>query len=436
MKISIVGTGYVGLSTGVGFAKKGHKVICVDIDKNKVSLINSGKPPIYEPNMVEYLEAVVRDGSLKATTDLNGAVMGSEITFISVPTPQSEDGSADLSYIERAAKDIGSVLGKKTGYHVVVVKSTVVPGTTEDVVLPALEKASGKRVGDGFGICMNPEFLREGRALEDFLNPDRVVIGSGDGLSGDVAERVYSGFGAPILRTAIKTAEMIKYASNALLATKISFSNEIGNICKELGIDVYDVMRGVGMDSRLSPNFLQAGTGFGGSCFPKDVAAIAAKGKELGQETMILNAVLDVNKKQRKRVVDLFEKRVGGLKGKKVAVLGLAFKPGSDDIREAPATDIVGMLVERGAKVFAYDPQAMDNMKAMHPGIKYRGRAVECLKGADACLLLTDWEEFKALTDKDFDEMNSRIILEARKILKTGNVKCFEGLCWPGYGGE
>ena len=436
MKISIVGTGYVGLSTGVGFAKKGHNVICVDIDEKKVSLINSGKTPIYEPNMGEYLEAVVRDGDLKATTDLSRAVMGSEITFISVPTPQSEDGSADLSYIEKAAKDIGSVLGKKTDYHVVVVKSTVVPGTTEGVVLPALETASGKKAGDGFGICMNPEFLREGKALEDFLNPDRIVIGSRDNLAGGAVERVYSGFGAPILRTAIKTAEMIKYASNALLATKISFSNEIGNICKELGIDVYDVMKGVGMDRRLSPSFLRAGTGFGGSCFPKDVAAIAAQGKELGQETSILNAVLDVNKKQRKRVVDLFEKRAGGLKGKRVAVLGLAFKPGSDDIREAPATDIIGMLVERGARVFAYDPQAMDNMKELHPGIEYRERAAECLNGADACLLLTDWEEFKALTDKDFDAMNSRIILEARKILKAGNVKCFEGLCWPGYGRE
>jgi len=430
MRISIVGAGYVGLSTGVGFAKMGHSVICMDIDKNKVQSINIGKPPIYEPNMGSCLEEAVKDGKLKATTGLSDAIMHSEITFISVPTPQSNDGSADLSFIRKAAEDIGSMLKDKDDYHVVVVKSTVVPGTTEEVVLPALEHGSGKKAGKDFGVCMNPEFLREGRALDDFLNPDRIVIGSLDSKAGEVVERVYACFDAPKLRTAIKTAEMIKYASNALLATKISFSNEIGNICKGLGIDVYDVMKGVGMDSRLSPSFLRAGAGFGGSCFPKDVAAIAAKGKDVGQETRILDAVLDVNRAQRKRFIDLLEKKVGSVDGKRVAVLGLAFKPESDDIREAPSIDIINMLKGRGAKVSVYDPQAMSNMKAIHADIEYKDRPADCLQGADACLILTDWDQFKDMSEKDFDAMNAKVILEGRKVLNQDNVKCFEGICW------
>jgi UDPglucose 6-dehydrogenase len=434
MKVSIVGTGYVGLSTGVGFALKGHSVVCVDIDDEKISRINSGNPPIYEPGMEECLKSVVNDGKLRATADLKGAILNSDVTFISVPTPQSDDGSSDLSYIKKAAESIGKALGEKDAYHVVVVKSTVVPGTTEDAVLPAIEGKSGKNAGEDFGLCMNPEFLREGRALDDFLEPDRVVIGSLDSKSGDMIEAVYSNFNAPILRTGIKTAEMIKYAANALLATKISFSNELGNICKEIGVDVYDVMKGVGMDSRLSPSFLNSGIGFGGSCFPKDVAAIAAKGRGLGLDAKILNAVIDVNKNQRERIVELLAKRAGGLNGKRVAVLGLAFKPGSDDIREAPSIDIIGALIAMGAKVAAYDPQAMERMKATHPGIEYCQRASDCLKYADACLILTDWDEFKELTDKDFDGMRSRIIIEGRKVLNHSNVKDFEGICWPWSG--
>lgn len=430
MNISIVGTGYVGLSTGVGFASKGHGVICVDIDDNKIGLINKGEPPIYEPKMGDYLKKAIGQGKLKATSNLKEAIINSGITFITVPTPQSDDGSSDLSFIRKAAEDIGSVLAGKDDYHVVVVKSTVVPGSTEDIVLAALEKGSGKKAGSDFGVCMNPEFLREGRALEDFLNPDRIVIGSVDKKSGDVVESIYKEFGAPILRTAIKTAEMIKYTANALLATKISFSNEIGNVCKKLGIDVYDVMKGVGMDSRLSPSFLQAGGGFGGSCFPKDVAAIAAKGRELGEETKILNSVLDVNKNQRMIIVDMLEKMTNGFDKKKVAILGLAFKPKSDDIREAPSIDVIRMLKERGAEVSVYDPEAMNNMKVFHPEIEYCDKKTDCLKGADACLIMTDWDEFKDLSDQEFGAMKSRIILEARKVLNRDNVKGFEGVCW------
>jgi UDPglucose 6-dehydrogenase len=279
---------------------------------------------------------------------------------------------------------------------------------------------------------MNPEFLREGRALEDFLNPDRVVIGSYGERSGSLVSQLYENFNAPILLTNLKTAEMIKYASNSLLATKISFSNEIGNVCKKLGIDVYDVMKGVGMDSRLSPEFLNAGAGFGGSCFPKDVAAIVAKGREVKQDMGLLENVIDVNRKQRKIVVDMLESRVGDLKGKRIAILGLAFKPDSDDIREAPSIDIIKWLKERGAMVAAYDPEAAENMKQIYPEVEYCKSAGECIKSSDACLVLTDWDEFRRLGDGDFKAMKSKVIIECRKTLDPAEVSGFEGICWPG----
>jgi len=432
MKISIVGAGYVGLSTGVGFVMRGNDVICVDIDRKKVDCINAGIPPIYEPGMEAGLKDAIQKRKISATADINDAVARTELTFISVPTPQNEDGSSDLRFMRKASEDVGSALKGKKGYHVVVVKSTVLPGTTESVVIPALEERSGKRAGPDFGVCMNPEFLREGRALEDFLKPDRIVIGSQDTKAGDTIEGLYCNFGKPMLRVEIKTAEMIKYAANALLATKISFSNEIGNLCKNMGIDVYDVMKGVGMDSRLSPHFLEAGAGFGGSCFPKDVAAMVAKARESGHDSPILSSVLGVNKSQRSRIVDMLESRQGSLNGKMVAVLGLAFKPDSDDIREAPAIDVISMLLGRGADVSAYDPKAMENMKAVHPKIKYCGSAAECLKAADACVILTDWDEFKGLSDRDFAAMKGSTILECRKVLSPERVKRFEGICWPG----
>ena len=280
MNISIIGTGYVGLTTGVGFAVKRNEVSCVDIDEKKVGRINLGDSPIYEPLLDDYLKRVLDQRRFKASTDLKSAVMNSEVSFISVGTPSGKDCKIDLKFIDQVSKDIGDVLKTKDSYHVIVVKSTVVPETTEKVVLKNLEERSGKKAGDDFGVCMNPEFLREGVAMEDFLNPDRVVIGSIDKKSGDVIEKLYENFKAPILRTNLKTAEMIKYAANSLLATKISFTNEVGNICKKIGIDVNEVMKGVGLDHRISDKFLNAGCGYGGSCFPKDVEALIGKGKE------------------------------------------------------------------------------------------------------------------------------------------------------------
>lgn len=426
MKISIMGTGYVGLCTGVGLAVRGHDVTCVDIDKEKINSINTGKSPIYEPGLDESLARVLKEERLRATSDVKGAIKNSEVTFISVGTPSKEDGSIDLKYIEQVSRDIGSVLGEKDGWHVVVVKSTVVPGTTEDIVKKNLEGASGKQAGDGFGLCMNPEFLREGMALEDFLNPDRVVIGELDKKSGDVVAGLYQGFDAPVMRTGIKTAEMIKYASNAMLATKISFINEIGNICKKLGIDTYDVAKGMGMDSRISAKFLQAGLGWGGSCFGKDVAAIMAKGKEAGCAMDILNSVMSVNDNQPNVFLKLAEEKAGPLEGKTVAVLGLAFKPDSDDIRESRSIPLIRALRERGVKVIAYDPKGMENMKMVFPDIEYAASGREAVERAEIVMIATGWEEFR-----DPGLYENKIIIDGRRIFGDGKKPDnYEGICW------
>src|SRR3989344_2465003 len=318
MKISIVGTGYVGLSTAVGFAIKGHDVTCIDVDRNKVALVNSGKAPFYEVGIEEGLQNAIKNGKLRATTDYS-AVKDSEITFICVGTPSDETGKMDVSYVKTATESIAKVIADKP-YHVVVVKSTVVPGTTRDVVLPILKKHAAT-----FGLCMNPEFLREGMALEDFLNPDRMVIGELDVKSGDMLMKAYQKFNAPFVRVPLSTAEMIKYASNTFLAARISLINEIGNACKKLGIDVYDVAHALGQDKRIGPHFLEAGIGFGGSCFPKDVSALMHKAEELGTGNEIMKAVLSVNANQRKVIVDMLKRRLS-LKGAKIAVLGVAFK--------------------------------------------------------------------------------------------------------------
>jgi len=430
MKIAIAGTGYVGLSTGVGFAIKGNNVICMDVDSKKVDEINSGIAPIYEPGLEDALKDVLSKGRLRATTDIKEAVHNTEISFISVGTPSKEDGSIDLKFIKSVAKDIGKALKDKEKYHVIVVKSTVVPGTTENIVLPLIEEHSGKKAGKDFGIAMNPEFLREGKALEDFLNPDRIVIGGIDKDSCNVVRDLYKNFNAPIMVTNPRTAEMIKYTNNAFLATKISFANEIGNICKQLKIDTYEVFKGVSMDHRISPHFFNAGVGFGGSCFPKDVKALVAKAKEVGREAKILKDVIKVNESQRRIIVEMLENRLGSVKGKRIAVLGLAFKPDSDDIRESPAIDIIGMLKNKHAIVCAYDPKAMENMKRVHGDIEYAKSAKEALKDSDACLILTDWEEFKKLSKDDFELMRGKVIIEGRRVLSKEKGIEFEGICW------
>ncbi|MFH1978376.1 MAG: UDP-glucose/GDP-mannose dehydrogenase family protein [Candidatus Aenigmatarchaeota archaeon] len=428
MKIVIIGTGYVGLTTGVGFSHRGHDVICIDVIQEKVDKINSGISPIYEPEIEDHLKEGLAKGNFKATTDWS-LVDKADVFFISVGTPSNDDGSMDIGYIKQAARDIGNYL-KTADYSVVVVKSTVVPETTEKEVLPILEETSGKKVGQDFGLCMTPEFLREGTAMKDFLEPDRTVVGEYDKRSGDVLESIFRDFNGPILRTQIRVAEMIKYANNAFLATKISFSNEIGNMCKKLGIDVYDVFKGVGMDNRISSKFFGSGVGWGGSCFPKDVAALVHKSRTLGVEPKILDAATQTNTEQKTKLVRQLEEKIGDLKDKKIALLGISFKPDTDDIREAPSINIIKDLKRIGANIIAYDPQAMNNIKNIFPDIEYADNAKGALSQADAALIITDWEEFKNLKNEDFDVMKSRVILEGRKTLNREEIKDFDGICW------
>jgi len=392
-KIGIAGAGYVGISTAVLFAELGHRVTLVDIDEEKVEKINAGKAPIYEKGLQELLEKHVGK-ALSASTSYD-IINESDIIFICVGTPSKEDGSINLDYVRKSSEEISKRINR---YKVIVVKSTVLPGTTENVVIPILEKGSGKKVGRDFGVCMNPEFLREGSAIYDSFNPDRIVIGEYDKKSGDFLENLYKPLNAPILRTNLKTAEMIKYASNAFLATKISFANEIANICEKIGgVDVYDVMKGVGMDHRISPYFLNAGVGFGGSCFPKDLKALIKFSEEKSYEPILLKSVLEVNDYQPKHLVDRVEEKVGSLKGKTVCVLGLSFKPNTDDVRESRAIIIVNELIKRGAHIIAYDPKAKENFQQLFPNITYVDNVDDALKKAEICIIQADWDEFKNL---------------------------------------
>ena len=423
MKISVIGGGYVGLVSAVCFAQLGHTVGLIEIDIDRASSISRGSPQIYEKGL-EALLSKHLEKSLHVSTAYD-AIPDTEIFFICVGTPEGDNGHPDLSMIQSACQSLGRSLIDMDSYHVVVVKSTVPPGTTEGLVVPTVLEHS-QRAGDEIGFCMNPEFLREGRAVEDFMHPDRIVIGSNDSRAGDWAESAYRGIEAPIVRTGIKSAEMIKYASNAFLATKISFANEIGNLCKRLGIDVYEVMEGVGMDHRISPPFLDAGAGFGGSCFPKDLSALIHLAEGMNEEPLILRSVQNVNERQPARMLELLQKKIGSLEGKRIAVLGLAFKNDTDDVRQSRSIPVILELEEMGARIAAYDPQANDNMKKLIPDIEYCSRVTDALEDADACIVMTEWPEF-GLLDEEFDLMKNRVIIEGRRILSCQDK---EGICW------
>lgn len=427
----MVGTGYVGLPAGAGLASKGHDITCVDIDEEKVEKINNGECPIYEEDLPELLEKVVSEGKLEATTDTEKAVRNSDMTFLAVGTPMQDDGSINLDYIKQAARDAAEGLKDKDEYHVFVVKSTVVPKTTEEEIIPAMEEVSGKKAEEDFGVCMNPEFLREGTALNDFLQPDRIVIGELDERSGDMLEKAYSDFDAPVLGTSLRAAELIKYASNSILATKISFINEVGNLCKELDIDVYEVADGVGMDHRVKRDFLNSGAGFGGSCFPKDVRALISFMEENDVEPRVLQSVIDVNVDQKTKLIEQLQEHYPDLSGKTVAVLGLSFKPGTDDTRKSPAIPIIQELKDRGAEVKAYDPKAIGNMREKHPNIRYTESYQEALENSDAALLITDWDEFNQISRKDLKTMNKPLLLEGRRMEYELDEENREGITWP-----
>jgi UDPglucose 6-dehydrogenase/GDP-mannose 6-dehydrogenase len=406
MHIAIVGTGYVGLTTGVGLATLGHRVICVDALPERVAAIQAGRPPFFEKGLPEALERARTAGHIEGTTDLNRAVRESDLTMIAVGTPFKGE-RIDLSDVAAAARAVGSALRQVRSYHVVAVKSTVVPGTTESVVRLAVEETSGRAAGD-FGLCMNPEFLREGSALDDFLHPDRIVIGQWDEKSGEMLGELYRGLNCPVLYTSLRNAEMIKYAANSLLATLISFSNELAALCEATpGTDIQTVMQGVHLDRRLSLgasgerihpgilSFLAAGCGFGGSCLPKDLNALRAFATERGVNPALLHAVAAVNTKRPLRLVEMAEEVLGSLRGARVALLGLAFKPGTGDLRDSPALTIAHHLLEKGAAVRAYDP-LVDVLPACGNGseIALCRAPAEVLRDADVALVATACPEF------------------------------------------
>ncbi len=447
MKVSIVGTGYVGLVSGACLAHLGHEVICIDIDDAKVERINRGEPPIHERGL-ETLMAPLVGERLTATTELAPAVAGSDLTLIAVGTPFAGE-RIDLSYVEQAARQIGAALADKEGYHVVVVKSTVVPGTTEEVVLPAVAEASGLEPGRDFGVGMNPEFLREGEAVEDFLHPDRIVLGGIDERAIDTMAELYAVFeGVDVVRTTPRTAEMIKYAANSVLATMISFSNEIANLSTAVGgVDVAEVMRGVHLDKRLSPilgedreagervtpgftTYLEAGCGFGGSCFPKDVKALIAHGKAAGEPMALLDAVIAVNEAQPERVVDLMIDGLGEVAGRRIAVLGLAFKPETDDIRESPALPVVRRLVELGADVVAFDPIAEGEARKELAGLEvsYASTLAEAVEGVDGIALMTRWGEFERLPELLGGRDGQPLVVDGRRMLARDSVARYAGI--------
>nr|MDO8081614.1 UDP-glucose/GDP-mannose dehydrogenase family protein [Candidatus Freyarchaeota archaeon] len=432
--ISVVGLGHVGIVTSVCLAEMGYNVICVDIDKNKVELINEGKSPIFEPEVPELITKALNQNKLVAITDVQRAVTNSEATFITVGTPTIK-GKIDLKAIKSATEMVGKGLADKNPYHLVVVKSTVIPGMTERVVIPLIEESSRKSEGTDFGVCVNPEFLRESDAVQDFRNPDRIIIGSNNDKAGDALERIFSDLNSLVIRTDIRTAEMIKYANNAFLATKISFINEIANICKEIGVDANNVAEAIGLDFRIGPYLLRAGLSFGGSCFPKDIQALISASNSVGYNPILLTSVLEVNRKQPLKLIELAKELLGSLNGKNVAVLGLSFKPNTDDMREAPSLTIIPALIEEKANVTVYDPEAIRNAKKIfRKKVKYASNTLDALKGADCMMIVTEWDEFEKLPLAEIKGlMRTPFIVDGRRIINPETVKR-EGFKYKGIG--
>ena len=412
-KIAVVGSGYVGLVTGTCFAETGNNVICVDIDENKVEKMKNGEVPIYEPHLDVIFERNIRQNRLTFSTDLKSAVAESEIIFLALPTPPGEDGSADLSYILGVADELGKML---ESYKVIVDKSTVPVGTAEKV-----HAAIAANAKVDFDVVSNPEFLREGFAVDDFLKPDRVVIGTSSEKAKGIMRDLYKPFvrqGNPIIFMDEKSAELTKYAANSFLATKITFMNEIANFCERVGADVDAVRIGIGSDTRIGKRFLFPGIGYGGSCFPKDVQALVKSGNEADYKFQIIDAVLRVNDVQKLRLVDKLKNHYGDLAGKEFGLWGLAFKPDTDDIREAPALYIIDALLEAGASICAYDPEAMENVKAIYGDkITFADNQYEAIVDKDALLIATEWGAFR---NPDFDKVKA--ILKSPKIFDGRNL--------------
>ena len=431
MNVSVVGSGYVGTTLSACLADLGHDVVAVDIDEETVERMNDGEVTIYEPGL-EPLVSAYAGSRLRATTD-HAAVVDTDVTFLAVGTPAREDGSIDPAGLLAAARDVGSALAEKDGYHLVVVKSTVLPDVIDDELIPAIEAASGKTDGEEIGVAVNPEFLREGSAVDDFMEPDKIVVGTdGDARALDIFAELYEPlvvqWETPVVETGRREAAMIKYANNAFLAAKISLINDIGNVCKELGVDTYEVADAIGLDDRIGEAFLQSGVGWGGSCFPKDTSALLQKSRALGYDALMVDAAIEVNDRQPERLLNLLDGHVD-VAGERVAVLGLAFKPGTDDIRGSRAIPIIQGLLDRGANVVAYDPLAADEMREHFSDIEYVTSAAEALDGASGACVVTDWPEFADL-DTEFDTMTDRVVVDGRRIIGRREGITYEGLTW------
>ena len=414
MKIAVVGTGYVGLVTGTCLSETGNHVTCIDIDQKKVEKLKNGIVPIYEPGLEALFERNTKQGRLNFTTDLKEGIKGAKVIFLALPTPPGEDGSADLKYILKVADDLGPILEE---YTIIIDKSTVPVGTADKVKNRIAANAKVE-----FDVVSNPEFLREGVAVDDFMKPDRVVIGSSSAKANKTLETLYAPLvrqGNPIIFMDEKSAELTKYAANSFLATKITFMNEIANLCEKLGADVDAVRKGIGTDSRIGKRFLFAGIGYGGSCFPKDVQALAKSSQDVDYDFKILNAVMDINETQKTKLIPKIKEFFGGdLSGKTIAVWGLAFKPYTDDIREAPALANISALLSLGAKIKAYDPEAMDNVREIiGDKIELCKDEYGALRGADALLIMTEWPVFRTPEfDKLTKELNNKVIFDGRNL--------------------
>lgn len=414
MHIAVIGTGYVGLVTGACFAEFGVDVTCVDVDASKIEKLHKGIIPIYEPGLDQIVEKNVKAGRLHFTTDIRSAVEQALVVFLAVGTPPKPDGSPDMSFYQQAAKDVAEAMN---GYKVLVTKSTVPIGTGKWLRQFVSEN---QKTPTYFGVASNPEFLREGAAIDDFMRPDRVVIGSNEERAVEVMKELYRPLyliETPIVITSLEAAELIKYAANAFLATKITFINEIANLCDAIGCDVHDVAKGMGMDNRIGRKFLHPGPGYGGSCFPKDTRALTTVADQFGVETRIVDAVIEANERQRDAMIPKIEKLVGNISGKKIGVLGLSFKPETDDMRESPALDIIKSILAKGGSVKAFDPVAMDEARHCIDGIEFANDEYDAIDGADALVIITEWNQFRALDMERVKQM-----LKAPKVADLRNI--------------
>src|SRR5437588_6227761 len=426
--VAVIGTGYVGLTTAVCLSELGHRVSGVDIDEEKIAALQDGKPTIYEPGLDDLLPKNLSSGRLKFTTDYKEAIPGAEFVFIAVGTPPRRRGEAALVFVKQAAKSLAAAM-KST---VTIVNKSTVPIGTGDIVSRIVSENLQTEIP--FTVVSNPEFLREGSAVYDFMHPDRLVFGSHDGSAAQAVADLYKALKARILITDLYTAEMIKYASNAFLATRISFINEIARICERVDADVKVVSEGMGLDRRIGPLFLDAGIGYGGSCFPKDVKALARMAETLGYHPELLDAVMEINLDQRTLLVEKLREVLGGLRDQVIAVLGLAYKPNTDDVREAPAIDVINSLKQKGARVRAYDPKAMPVLKQTLNDIQYCRDAYEAANGADAVLLVTEWEEFRQLDLERMKRVMRRPVIVDGRNLYEPNVMRELGFVYRGVG--